>query len=763
MEMENLYSVGEVFSTSMFRVPDYQRGYAWEKQHCRDFIEDLELLHEGQDHFFGLLVLHEQPDRTAPVMDQEYQTYQVYDIVDGQQRLTTVVLLLDAIRREMERFESLRIAASGLQERFILVYDPNGQPRPKLTLNRDTRGFFSAAVLDQDKDVEGPTIRSHELLAEARDYFRTYLHHKRRELGSDYVEWLKAQYLKVRRRLTVVVYTVESEADAGVVFETMNNRGKDLTELEKVKNYLLYITSKLNLPAEHNLEDKINDTWTHIFEHLMAAGLGNVENEDQLLRAHWLMAYDYVTRNWKGSRSIKARFDLRDYQGRHEELLNDLSAYLTSLRNATVAYCDVFNPKHPRAFGKLKSSKSIRAQVRSAGERLARLGSLATFLPLLMAVRLTAPEDGEVYSETVDLCELFAFRVYRWLRRRSNTGQSVIFRLGHNLFQGATLERTLRDLRNATLRYSSNEQFRARFEQDEDWFHWRGLKYFLYEYEHYLAEDAGKPVRMPWEVLARKKDTIEHILPQTIVPGGYWAERFTPAEHQVYVHDIGNLTLTYDNSALGNKAFPDKKGRAGQSGCYAGSKLFMEQELAQYEDWTKTKIEERRQRIEEWATERWHVESAQSAAATLTGSEDLVKLMQSVIARTFIPLGQVLLYKALYEAGEEGVRRGELHEKMDLARDQISGVLGGLGRRVNYTSAVGAEKPGSELLIRWGRVGGKMRYFLRPEAREAIEALPELHDVIVNWSLHEINRMYREKWWDDRASQRRDLDLFGIR
>jgi hypothetical protein len=81
------------------------------------------------------------------------------------------------------------------------------------------------------------------------------------------------------------------------------------------------------------------------------------------------------------------------------------------------------------------------------------------------------------------------------------------------------------------------------------------------------------------------------------------------------VHDIGNLTLTYDNSVLGNKSFPEKKGAAGQQGCYAGSKLFIEQQLVRCEDWTHKEILARREQIREWAARRWRVEKPKPPAS----------------------------------------------------------------------------------------------------------------------------------------------------
>ena len=764
--MENLYTIEEIFSDRIFRVPDYQRGFAWEEQQCRDFVEDLELIGEGGEHFLGLLILRRDARDTGQVRSETGKRYTTYDVVDGQQRLTTIVLFIDAIRRQMEPFDRLQKLGTGLDERFLAIRDKLGQTRLKLQLNRDTHGFFKGAILQKSDDIPVPTIRSHRLLLKARDTYRTYLERKREETD-DYADWLENLYYKIAGQLAVVIYTVESEADAGVVFETMNNRGKPLTELEKVKNYLLYLVSKLELPEPHGLEAEVNKTWTHIFEHLMAAERSSVFNEDRLLRAHWLMAHDHDRRNWRGSRSIKDRFSLRAYQGRHLSLLGDLTAYLTGLRNATVAYCDIFNPSHPSAFTALTSDDSLRRELVSAGGRLARVGSLATFLPLLMAMWIKAPDDGGLYLEALELCERFAFRTYRWLGRRSNTGQSRLFRLGYQLFKGRDPQDALAALRDAVLTYCSNERFAARFRlEGENWFGWWGLKYFLYEYEQHLADERGKKVKMPWDELTRKKDSIEHILPQTPDRGGYWAARFTPEEHERYVHDIGNLTLTFDNSALGNKPFREKKGSPGELGCYAGSQILMEQALARHDDWTRVHIEERRKEIEAWAIERWHVEPPLSEPVEWEVNPDgvgedqtpLVEMIKRVITRRFIAYGQMALYQALH-ASPEGLSKTELADQIRGGDTRsLTGVLGALGNRINATEPFKARRPGIGLFVEISRRGNEWHYRMRRELRAAIEELPGLKAVL-GWPLEEIYERYQEAWWPNRASQRRELTL----
>ena len=118
---------------------------------------------------------------------------------------------------------------------------------------------------------------------------------------------------KITTRLHFNLYEVDRESEVGVIFEVMNDRGKPLTDLEKVKNYLLYAASALHV-TEHNrdnLASSVNDAWAYILTQLMGAGLGSPANENQMLRAHWLMEYDPQSQNWEVSKSIRNRFDLR--------------------------------------------------------------------------------------------------------------------------------------------------------------------------------------------------------------------------------------------------------------------------------------------------------------------------------------------------------------------------------------------------------------------------------------------------------------------
>jgi len=95
-------SLNELFKQKIFRIPDYQRGYAWQTKQCRDFWEDIVNLHEDRSHYTGVLSLKEIPANEIKETDNEYwlvedHSYKIYDIVDGQQRLTTCTIFLQSL------------------------------------------------------------------------------------------------------------------------------------------------------------------------------------------------------------------------------------------------------------------------------------------------------------------------------------------------------------------------------------------------------------------------------------------------------------------------------------------------------------------------------------------------------------------------------------------------------------------------------------------------------------------------------------------
>jgi hypothetical protein len=175
-DLNNVHNIEQLFSGRLFVVPDYQRGYAWDIVQLTEFLEDLDLLPQGKEHYTGTIILHEQDG--ASRADAEGKRYSVVDIVDGQQRLTTILLLLDAIRREAQELGLERLAA-GITSLYIREHDQNGQPIFKLQLNRDSNSFWIDSVVNDAPSAAGPRMQSHRRLAQGRRFFQEHLRQRR--------------------------------------------------------------------------------------------------------------------------------------------------------------------------------------------------------------------------------------------------------------------------------------------------------------------------------------------------------------------------------------------------------------------------------------------------------------------------------------------------------------------------------------------------------------------------------------------------------
>ena len=634
-----------LFQQRIFLIPDYQRGYAWERAQVGELLEDLELLNAPRRHYAGTIVLCKTAD--APIMGNDGTLYATHAVVDGQQRLTTIVLLLNELSRALAAYPDCAPLAEGIRKNYVQTQSHDNWPIYKLSLNKDTHAFYRDSVLPETPSIDQPPVRAAARLRDAKKQIADYLRRADDEPESEHKESLTLWHAKLTQLLHFNLYEVEKEAEVGVIFEVMNDRGKPLTELEKVKNYLLYAASSLDVDefARDGLANSVNDAWAKILSNLMTAGLGSSGHEDQLLQMHWIMQCDPQARNWNGVKSVKEKFGLRQYDGRHPELLNDLRGYVEGLRDSSLAYCDARNPNRSEAFGEF--DKSDRSDLRLWNSKLARIGVRRPFLPLLMAVRQRWPSEPQKYLEALKLCETFAFRAYSVGRAYSNYREPAMFRLAYAVAHGLDFGETVRKMKIAYGEGWTRRAFNAftsAVNPSPDYgYSWGSLRYFLYEYEEHLAPKGAEP-KVGWQEVARAnlKDTIEHVLPQYIGDQPYWQERFTSSEHEMYVHDIGNMALTKWNPHYSNFAFPTKKrdfGAKTESGelapCYANSPFYQEREIAEQGDWTKESIDNRRAKMLAWAAERWRVDFSdvdgasarddESDADGLAGDEDDVE------------------------------------------------------------------------------------------------------------------------------------------
>ena len=471
-----LKSLNEIFAEKRrFRIPDYQRGYSWEKQHRAALLTDIEYVIRGDfayRHYAGTIVASPSKQEGS---DEEYQ---VFDIVDGQQRLTSLVLLLSVICRSF--FNSKNKAKYDTNYRdifstFIQIYS-EGNTVQKLTLGKDQNNLFrSLMIYGRNNATEG--------------YIKSKSDQNLIDAIEEYKNWLEKEnpcrVIKCARDyLGFLFYAPKNTKEIGIMFEVINNRGKPLSELEKIKNYFIYYSDKNN---KIDIKKEVDEQWPHILGDLNEIGYTSNDSEDQFLRNSWIVFMDpnkseshHVYRNlklkWKPDDSSKA-----------EEIIK----FIRFLRNSAYYY-SVYR-------------KSIKVKNREEGSWLERISchsSDASIIPLLLAI-FHKVDNEEERILLFELLEKLNFRFYgTGIAGRSDSGQGELFSNANKFFSyyGETKdgeEICIKWLKEKMIRFIDKRANDKSFvesltlDKDEsgDYYDWVGLKFFLASYEEELKKN----------------------------------------------------------------------------------------------------------------------------------------------------------------------------------------------------------------------------------------------------------------------------------
>lgn len=384
---------------------------------------------------------------------------------------------------------------------------------------------------------------------------------------------------KVTTGLRLNEYILPNELDEYVVFETMNNRGKPLSQLEKLKNRLMYLIDKMSLSLEdkNELIKSVNTAWITIYQSLGAQKCTPLDDDD-FIKAHWIMYFGQYDRS---ESNVYAQHLFNNYFTIERVYVNELQAldiqkYVKSLQKSSIYWNQIHHPKYFE-----DADDNVRIKVLG----LHRVGFRAAFKPLVLAIlhntdKLNLP----------DICthlEKFAFKVFHAADRQSNTGDSKLYRLSASIYRGEIDSQKICDsIDTYTKEYYSFTNFKNLIEylveEKKGFYKWSGLKYIFFEYDQFLrAKNKVSAVssQLIWHDF-KNRDSIEHIYPQsafqcleTFCNGDDSPERkseydelqlnwhefsiFTEDERKRLCNSLGNLlAITHsDNSSMQNDPF----------------------------------------------------------------------------------------------------------------------------------------------------------------------------------------------------------------
>lgn len=556
--------LGKALSEGRLRVPLNQREYAWEAEHVNDLYNDLaNAISQGKPtYFLGTIVLA----RAAS---------DIPEVADGQQRLSTAMILLAAIRDHHHR-ESDEILTNAIEQDFLFTIDRKDRSlEPRLTLNVDDNQFFKDYILEKSS-----SSARKELIQKIRNKEITKISHQKiaaaAQLASTRIKTILAPHSSghyrnileqwtafVENCATVILLTVPSHMNAFVMFETLNDRGLRTSQADLIKNFLFGEVGEEQIQeAQHK--------WSSMASVLEA--LGDSETVMTYLR--------HLTITLEGHTTERQTFDKiqKRASGSHSAL-----NFLDAIAQRAIEYVALHTPTHQKW-------NAFSASVRKHLEVLlqVRVGILP---PLMLAV-VSHFSTNEI-SRTLKMFVCWSVRFLIVGGARSAKVEEPLAELARRVTLGeiknsGELAKEARDI------VPSDARFKSAFANATVSKH-SLARYYLRSLERYVKEDP-EPELIPNEETVI---TLEHILPQN-PPWDNWPN--IEQELAAAIHKrIGNMALlkATPNSTLGDASFEEKKRE------YSKSAYILTKRVVENEDWGFDQITERQGQLSEIAVKTW--------------------------------------------------------------------------------------------------------------------------------------------------------------
>lgn len=599
----DLLTLDSIFNNRLFRIPDYQRGYAWGLKQIKDFWDDLDHLKDTKKHYTGQITVEKIPLNDWQLWDDdkwliEGAGFNPYYIVDGQQRLTTAIILLQCILNKTDDKATLAYVEKGDHLKKYLFRSSEISKSYLFGYAKDNPSYeyLKTHIFSHRSNQDEGTLTCYTAnLSAARNFFTKKLSSATHE---DLDRWFKS----LTQRMLFNWYELAEELDVFVVFETMNYRGKALTKLELLKNRLIYLSTLIKAEEQDkkSLRKNINDAWKTIYEYLGKRPDQRLD-DDSFLRAHWIMYFGY-------DKSKAPRFgeDLLENifstsKAYSEEIsVQAIQRYIDSIQNSVKKWYNIHFP----------SSSLPYSALRDHLEGLSRLGRGA-FPALLMAAQQQNTDSD--CCELIQQAERFIFSVSALCKRRSNTGDSHFYWLAHQVhMEKKTVKEASVSVSDKTSQFFSLDKAIAEMQDEGAGFYsWKWRYYLHFEYEQEMRRSACmESEKLDWEEFKKTKTdfhTIEHIYPQTAIEDDWPSFQNISTEGRFrLLNSLGNhLALSRGrNSRLSNRPFNRKCGDDGEIRGYSNGS-YSEIAVSKEPDWTPQSIKDRGLRMLNFIEKRW--------------------------------------------------------------------------------------------------------------------------------------------------------------
>ncbi|MBU3926557.1 MAG: DUF262 domain-containing protein [Bacteroidetes bacterium] len=484
----NLLSIKEITENKLFKVPDYQRGYSWEESQLSDLTKDIEhISSKNHRHYTGTIVIANSNGNER------------FDIVDGQQRLTTLIILLKLI------YDLNPVKYASIESDFLIRDDDTFV----MELNLETNRYFKEAIISEKQSIPA-NIKSLQNLKYAKEYLQNWL--------KDHNDSIDTIFTTITEKLGFICFSPENTNEIGIMFEVINNRGKALSELEKIKNYFIYYST---INAKDSLRSKINDNWGEILRNLSEAGATSNDEENNFLRNCFIVFYSpNKSKSWYVYDELKLKYKPEDNTD-IDEKITEIKQFIDFLNEAARHFAYFYGQKvFERDY-----KGALKTELSAVLKRLRCHPVNASIFPLYLATMSFLYVRPQDVLDMLKLLEILNFRVYvipNTKIARADSKQGDLFFWAHDFYHdrdwhsdndeeefftwkerpivgdvfsfiSMNLEDFIQILCPEVVFIQS-----LTIDNDEavDYFNWNGLRFFLASYEEYLNSKR----KMSWDI-----------------------------------------------------------------------------------------------------------------------------------------------------------------------------------------------------------------------------------------------------------------------
>ena len=546
-------------SDKRFIIPVYQRNYSWKVENCRQLYDDLVklILNNRDTHFFGSLV---------SVNNGKFEEYL---IIDGQQRVTTISLLLLAMHNILKEkkleAEDKKLIDKVYNKYLVDEYDTSERRIKLKAVNKDLEAF--ERLFDGDP---AEFIPNSDITINYNYFYERIL---KEEISID-------ELFEAIKSLVIINIIVDEDDDPQLIFESLNSTGVDLTEGDKIRNFVLMGQS----PA--NQESYYKNYWSKI-----EICTGNNKNDNNGVS---LFVRDYLSMMTHSTPSL-------------DKIYTTFKAYATE-KNDTIESLLKELLDYARLYEVLTKAQFKDTIVNSSIYRLNYLESTVSRPFFLQVLKM----HSEGLLTTEDIREIFTI-VENYLFRRNicevptNALNKIFLTLNREIkrFDGTynnyvSKMKYVLTSKKESGRYPDDEEFRTALSEKQVYLMRGRYKNYLFErFENY----GTKEVKDVFAHIENGDYTIEHIMPRTLT--SLWRAALGEDADEIYstwIHRLANLTLTAYNSNYSNKTFIEK--RDADNG-FKNSGIRMNLRIAQKDKWTLAELEERNDYMVDDAMNIW--------------------------------------------------------------------------------------------------------------------------------------------------------------